>query len=266
MANIQQTLESLQPYVIGIRYLSGQPLVDVVFNDGWTVLDDVNIKKVKGDDSLNYYMLYSEIPGIGMDEILAFVDKIIKANLDREKKHELLRVKVNELKEVFKRNTLSKLHKLKFTFNEEDEFNLEDELNSTPSVNVTDEKKSNPIEQLIEPPIEENIFDEETIEPPKLSKVPNDIVYLDENKRPIELSQEDKELIEEEARAERNRLAMEARKNKTPKPVGKNIIGKVELPPKRKLEMANETNYDSDSDCECGPNEACKICINSKDF
>jgi hypothetical protein len=28
--NIQKTLDSLQPYVIGIRYLDGIPLVDVV--------------------------------------------------------------------------------------------------------------------------------------------------------------------------------------------------------------------------------------------
>jgi hypothetical protein len=258
MANIQQTLESLQPYVIGIRYLAGQPLVDVVFNDGWTVLDDDKIKKVKGDESLNYYMLYSEIPGIGMDEILAFVDRIIKANLDREKKHDLLRLKVNELKEVFKRNSLDKLRNLKFTFSEDDEFNLEEELHHIPI--LTEEKKVS----IPDEPIEEEIIDEQVMETPasKIPKVPNDIVYLDENKNPIQLSPEDKEMIEEEARAEKNRQAIEARKAKTPKPVGKNIVGKVELPPKRKLEMTNERSYDTD--CECGPNEACEKCIDSK--
>ena len=33
MSNIQKTLDSLQPYVIGIRYLEGTALVDVVFKD-----------------------------------------------------------------------------------------------------------------------------------------------------------------------------------------------------------------------------------------
>lgn len=261
MANIQQTLESLQPYVIGIRYLSGQPLVDVVFKEDWSLLNDDKIKKVKGDDALNYYMLYSEIPGVGMDEILAFVDRIIKVNLDKEKKHELLRFKVNELKEVFKKTSLSKLRNLKFTFSEDDEFDLDEDLEHTP-IPAEEKKVSVPDELIEEEIIEEEIM--ETPKTPKIPKVPNDIVYLDENKNPIQLSQEDKDMIEEEARAERNRQAMEARKAKTPKPVGKNIVSKIELPPKRKLEMANQTNYDTD--CECGPNEACEKCINSKDF
>jgi hypothetical protein len=63
--NIQDTLDKLQPYVIGIRYLDGTPLVDAVFKEGWTVIEDANIKKVKGDDGLNYYMIFSEIKGIG---------------------------------------------------------------------------------------------------------------------------------------------------------------------------------------------------------
>ena len=61
MSKIQQTLDSLQPYVIGIRYLEGTPIVDAVFKDGWTVPEDTKIKKVKGNDELNYYMLLSEV-------------------------------------------------------------------------------------------------------------------------------------------------------------------------------------------------------------
>jgi hypothetical protein len=56
-----------------------------VFKEGWTVIEDANIKKVKGDDGLNYYMIFSEIKGIGLDELLNYVGKVIKANLEREK-------------------------------------------------------------------------------------------------------------------------------------------------------------------------------------
>jgi hypothetical protein len=83
--NIQDTLDKLQPYVIGIRYLDGTPLVDAVFKEGWTVIEDANIKKVKGDDGLNYYMILVKSK-VSLDELLNYVGKVIKANLEREKK------------------------------------------------------------------------------------------------------------------------------------------------------------------------------------
>jgi hypothetical protein len=187
MSNIQKTLDSLQPYVIGIRYLEGTPLVDAVFKEGWTVPEDPTIKKLKGNDELNYFMIFSETIGVGLDELLDYVAKTIKINEEREKKHELLKVKVNELKEIFKRTPLNKLTNLKFTFPEEDlvpkldDFELDD------------------------------TFVEEVIETPKSEPIPQ--TYLDENNKPIELTDEEKEMLEEETRAERNRKALLQKKN-----------------------------------------------------
>ena len=61
------------------------------------------VKKIKGNDDMNYFMLFSEVEGIGLDELLNYVKKTIDVNIEREKKHDLLRIKVNELKEVFKK-------------------------------------------------------------------------------------------------------------------------------------------------------------------
>ena len=116
MSKIQETLDELQPYVIGIRYVEGVPVVDVVFKEGWTVPDELNIKKVKGKEQINYYMLFSEVKGIGLDELLKFVEKTINLNIEREHKYELLTVKINELKEIFKHNSLEKLKTLNFSF------------------------------------------------------------------------------------------------------------------------------------------------------
>ena len=249
MSNIQNTLDSLQPYVIGIRYLKGIPLVDVVLNDGWTVIDDPLIKRVKGDEALNYHMIFSEEPSIGLDELLAYVDKIIKANIDRERKHELLKSKVNELKEVFKRNSLTKLQQLKFTFGEDEEFDT-----NISDVDLTETVVPQKQVQKVEVPIEEEI------EEPLPTQQP--ITYLDENKQPIELTEEDKEILAEEARAERNRKVIEAKKRNTE---GKPIPSKVELPPKRKTEMVvAQPRYNTD--CDCGPNDACEKCIDSKGY
>lgn len=254
--NIQKTLDSLQPYVIGIRYLEGTPLVDAVFKEGWNVPEDPKIKKIKGNDDMNYFMLLSEIPGVGLDELLAFVDKTIKLNIEREKKHDLLKVKFNELKEVFKKTSLDKLKCLKFTFAEEDlvptltEFDMDDfdeeELLPQPL----------PPEKLI--PEEYNIHDEyEEVESTPISI--DHAAYLDENGNPIELTEDDMELLAEEARAEQNRQYLDSKNKKT---TTKKIANKVELPPKRKPVL--ETTIDYSGDCECGPEEACDRCIDSK--
>lgn len=241
MSNIQKTLDSLQPYVIGIRYVEGTALVDVVFKDGWTVLDDPNIKKVKGNQELNYFMFYSESSNVGIDELLNHVDKIIKANQEREKKHELLRVKVDELKELFKKNSLTRLTRLKFVIGEEDFLPKLDEFEVDELLIDTQETTPNPIEK------EEEIIAE-------------NVSYLDENGKSIELTEEEKEIMEEEARAEKNRKAIANRKNTTTS----KIANKIDLPPKKKIEMAIADNDNYEYECDCGEDEACSKCIDKK--
>lgn len=199
MANIQKTLESLQPYVIGIRYLDGKPLIDVVFKNDWVVTNDPKIKKVKGNDEVNYYMFYSEVNDIGVDELLENVRKIINLNIEHEKKQELLKVKFNELKKLFKENPLEKLKELKFVFNsnEDDYLPMMD--------NISDNQ------ELIEP-IVENTYNEEYVNEDQITVI-KEIPYLDENGNPLQMSEEELEMIEEEKRAEINRKLL---KNKKP--------------------------------------------------
>lgn len=263
MSNIQKTLDSLQPYVIGIRFVKTTPVVDIVLNEGWTVLDDSNIQTVKGDEGMNYHMIFSDKDGYGLDELLDYVERTIKANLDREKKHELLKAKVNELKEIFKKNNLTKLQRLRFSFGEED---LMPSLSDIDDDLEEEEPKKNmrPLPKTYEDkPDGFFVGDDEKITPPVQSQAVNQPeVYLDENNQPIPLTEEEMELIEEERRAEINRQIMANKKQTSPV---KQNIKKVELPPKRKVEMVtNDRNYDTD--CECGPNDACEKCIDSKGY
>ena len=253
MSNIQKTLDSLQPYVIGIRYLEGTPLVDAVFKDGWNVPEDSNIKKVKGDDGLNYYMIFSEVKGIGLDELLNYVDKTIKLNLEREKKHDLLRTKVNELKEIFKKHSLVKLQRLNFTFSDEE---LVPNLNDFDiDIDIDDEE---PIVPKLESIVEEEYYEE----PTELITPTEHVAFIDENGKPIEMTEEELELLAEEARAERNMKAMNAKKQNS------NVTNqskKIELPPKRKVEMVMDNN-EYETDCDCGDGDACEKCIDSKGY
>lgn len=226
MSNIQKTLDSLQPYVIGIRYLEGTPLVDAVFKEGWTVPEDAKIKKMKGNEEMNYYMLFSETQGVGLDELLAYVRKTIDLNVEREKKHDLLREKVNELKEIFKKNSLDKLKRLKFTFSEED---LVPKLNDF-DVEIDDTYDEE--EVVTETPnfYPENVEEYPTSGEKEFENVqPSIPTYLDENGNPIELSEEELEMIEEEERAKRN---LEILKQKKEKDNLKKVSNKVELPPR----------------------------------
>jgi len=217
MSSIQKTLDSLQPYVIGIRYLDGLPLVDTVFKEGWNVPEDPAITKVKGDEGMNYYMIYSEKKGVGIDELLSFVDKTIKLNLEREKKHELLRLKVEELKKLFKDNSLAKLTRLKFTLAEEDivpslgefDLNIEEEIETE---QIETEDVEEPVIYTAE--MVDNMYPEEELVPQ----------YVDENGNPIQYTEEELEMMEEEARAERNRKLFKNKKN--------GMASKIELPPR----------------------------------
>jgi hypothetical protein len=229
MSNIQKTLDSLQPYVIGIRYLEGTPLVDAVFKEGWTVPEDPKVKKVKGNDEMNYFMLFSEVEGVGLDELLAYVKKTIDINVEREKKHDLLREKVNELKEVFKKNSLDKLKRLKFSFLEEDLVPKLDDFDIDESYDETYEEEV--VEEITPNLYPENVDEyatsgekefEETIDTQQHT-------FLDENGNPIELSEEELEIIEEEERARKN---IEYLKGKKQTDKFKNVSNKVELPPR----------------------------------
>ena len=101
----------------------------------------------------------------------------------------------------------------------------------------------------------EEVIEEEVIEEAHVNNVP----YLDENGQPIELTEEEKEMLEEEARAERNRQLVGKKKNNPIVNAAKN----VELPPKKKM-VYSETDYDTE--CDCGPGEACGNCIDKKDL
>ena len=237
MANLQKTLDALQPYVIGIRYLDGIPVVDTVFKDGWTLPDSNLIDKAKGNDEMNYYMLFSNKDGIGLDELLEYVSITIKVNVEKEKKHELLKVKVNELKELFKKTSLAKLQRLVFSFDEEDLMPVLSDLNlDETNIEVKTEEISN---------INSTEIEEQPTQPEINEK---------------ELTDEELEILEEEKRAENYKKIKEQQKSSSQLETIKN---KVELPPKKTIQSELK---EIEEICDCGPYDACAKCIDKKDL
>lgn len=119
MSKIQQRLDSLQPYINGIRYVQGMQIVDAMFKEGWTVPDSKIIRKELVDKSQNYYMFFSENEDITFDDLLDYIQNIIKINIERENKNILFKDKVKELQIIFKENNLNKLQKLEYVFSDE---------------------------------------------------------------------------------------------------------------------------------------------------
>ena len=118
MSKIQSKLDSLQPYINGIRYVQGMQVVDALFKSGWVVPESDVIKKELVDEATNYYMFYTEKEEVTFDDLLEYVEGIISINIEKEKKNELFKVKVTELRKLFKQSSLSLLTTLKFSINE----------------------------------------------------------------------------------------------------------------------------------------------------
>ena len=115
MSELQNRLKSLQPYLVQLRFPEEQPVIDMVFKDGWHVPKSDVIQSTKGDSKeVNYHMFYSTEEGIGLDEILDYIQKVIGLNIERENKHELLKVKVKELQDLFRKTPLSKLKDMRY--------------------------------------------------------------------------------------------------------------------------------------------------------
>tara|TARA_B110000211_G_C14015149_1_gene525035 strand:+ start:370 stop:1008 length:639 start_codon:yes stop_codon:yes gene_type:complete len=147
--NIQEKLDSLQPHVIGIRYFKGLQIVDAVFKTGWVVPESNTIKKELVDEKQNYYMFYTEKKGITIDNLLDYVEEIILMNVERENKQLLLKEKFKELQVLFKDNPLSKLSKLRFTFNEYEQSIMDFDLTEKDDPPVLNNHAVNKVETTI---------------------------------------------------------------------------------------------------------------------
>jgi hypothetical protein len=113
---IDDKLKDIKPYLLTIRYQDNLSIVDVQLKDGWKVPSS-KIFGIKpyGGEYPNTYMFYSDNEEVGIDDILSFIEDIVKVNIEREKKMALLAEKTVELREFFINHSFEELKKLKFS-------------------------------------------------------------------------------------------------------------------------------------------------------
>lgn len=145
---IQEKLNSLRPYVTGIRFVKDLPVVDLVIKEGWNMFETDNVSYKPSSNNKNYFMVFPKNPKDNIDIVVTHVENIINVNIENENKLSLLKVKIEELKRLFGDKKLTDLEKLKFVFDEITPPTLDD-ININP--------KSRHIKNGIElPPKEEN--------------------------------------------------------------------------------------------------------------
>jgi len=118
MSNINKRLSELNPHVLGIRFNENITVIDTFFKEGWELpkSEDVGYESVPSRN--NTYMLYPQNENVLIDDMLDYVAYTIKINIEREEKIKLLQIKINEMKDIFTRESLSKCKTLEFTFSE----------------------------------------------------------------------------------------------------------------------------------------------------
>ena len=123
---IQEKLNSLRPYVTGIRFVKDLPVVDLVIKEGWNMFETDNVSYKPSSNNKNYFMVYPKNPKENIDIVVTHVENVININIENENKLTLLKVKIEELKRLFGDKTLKQLESLKFVFDDIIDPTLED--------------------------------------------------------------------------------------------------------------------------------------------
>lgn len=111
---LEDILMSLAQYAVGFKVSNGKFIVNITYDKSWTIIQPVDdsIKVMKDSEQDVYY--YVAPVSIGMDQLFSVINDTIDYNRELEKKLELFKKKIEELRELFAQETLSALQNLKF--------------------------------------------------------------------------------------------------------------------------------------------------------
>jgi hypothetical protein len=272
MSELQNRLKLLQPHLVQLRFPEGTPVVDMVFTKGWHVPTSEVIQSTKGDsEEVNYHMFYSVEDGIGLDEILDYIEKVIGLNIEREKKHALLKVKAKELQDLFRKNPLSKLEGMRFQLGGEQlvqemtpdpldvvDFNIETPIIETPTPQPVTQPQPEPVAQPQPQPVAQP-QPEAQPQPAVQQPVNEENVRRAPNGEIIPpLEPEDKGELDEDFQ----KFDLTAKEPT----VTKNVGGRnIDLPKKKEPSIKlDEIEGPQNVVCKCGPDDVCPACEEQK--
>lgn len=242
--SIEKRINKLKPYIIGIRFLQDSTVLDVVLKEGWIIQNSNTILSKKSEDgNFNYYMVYSEIESVTLDDLLDYLESGINANIERELKLELFRQKVKDLEDLFKKTPLNDLESMKFNLNND---------SLIPNFYPEPEEIGVLSKKLVEAPIIEEpvIVPDPVFEEPIIETIvaPEPYDELADKEIPYDNPSKIKEVINKKPTI-----------NSKPKKVMN-----FDLPPRNGGGIELAEFEEVKAKCNCGPNDACPVCVDSK--
>jgi hypothetical protein len=121
--SLYKELEPVIGYIDSIRSLENYIVFDIKFPIGWKVLKKYIVEDKFVNNGVNdEYLSLSFVAEFNENEISTTQKNIlgiVNYNLEREAKEKLLESKINELKNIFDKESLDNLKVLKFNINEE---------------------------------------------------------------------------------------------------------------------------------------------------
>lgn len=119
---LQDRIKAIQPYFRGIEVKETLFILRIVYPNRWSAYnrEDEIIKAAKSDDNLveNEWFYYADVNDVDLNEMFDLVEETVQTNEEMYQKIELMRVRMEELKELFQEESLEKLKTLQFTFGE----------------------------------------------------------------------------------------------------------------------------------------------------
>ena len=129
--SLYKEFSSLFPYLQSVRKLKNYLIFDVSFPESWKlpkkyVEEDKILQQESQTPNEKLFSFVSEFNEEEVEKIAGNVKSIINYNLEREEKERLFQSKVDELKNVFEKQSLNNLKNLKFDIKSIQNLELED--------------------------------------------------------------------------------------------------------------------------------------------
>jgi hypothetical protein len=129
--SLYKEFSSLFPYLQSVRKLKNYLSFDVSFPESWKlpkkyVEEDKILQQESQTPNEKLFSFVSEFNEEEVEKIAGNVKSIINYNLEREEKERLFQSKVDELKNVFEKQSLNNLKNLKFDIKSIQNLEIED--------------------------------------------------------------------------------------------------------------------------------------------
>jgi hypothetical protein len=125
-------IENIVEYLISIRKLEKYFSFDIVFPGSWSILksqiDETKTVFTKNEEKGKQISFVSDLTEESISETIERIETIVKYNKEKEEKQRLFQEKVNELKNIFEKESLNDLKNLKFDKDEIPKFDGEESI------------------------------------------------------------------------------------------------------------------------------------------